>query len=504
MLENRSFDHMLGWSGITGTDANTGLPTSVDGLTGAESNPLPGGGSVPISRGAPYAVTVDPPHGFGDVLEQLGGAGARYPRGGPYPAVVNSGFASRFASSFPADLTANGCAPMKAFTPDQVPVLTELAREFAVCDRWFSALPGPTWPNRFFAHAASSAGLDDSPTAGRSLTDIAFGFRFANGTIYDRLEQTGRSWYIVEGDAFPQALVLHGMLERVVDRFVSFDALKSRLGQPGYDAAFTFIEPDYGHVLGDGRNFMCGNSQHPLDDVTRGEALIKDVYETLRASQYWDTSLLLITYDEHGGFYDHVPPPPAVQPGDTWLDPAVNVNGFAFDQLGVRVPAVVVSPLVPRGVVDHTQYDHSSISASVRDIFGTAPLTARDAAANPFSRLASLSTPRADTPSILGAPADSGIPDCESPDLAGDLLGITQELNTPAERTLIGFLEIAVLRSVQTSMAELGTTLERAIELRAAELGAMIRGATTKFDIAAALRGVEKRYRSRRGSGGGQ
>jgi phospholipase C len=392
---------------------------------------------------------------------------------------------------------------MTAFTPDQVPVLTQLAREFAVCDRWFSSLPGPTWPNRFFAHAASSGGLDDSPPSGRSLTDIAFGFKFANGTIYDRLDQAGKGWFIVEGDAFPQALVLHGMLERVPDRFISFDALKSRLAQPGYGAALTFIEPDYGHVISDGRSFMCGNSQHPLDDVTRGEAFIKDVYESLRASQYWDTSVLLITYDEHGGFYDHVPPPSAVRPGDAWLDPTINVNGFAFDQLGVRVPAVVVSPLVPRGLVDHTPYDHSSIIAAVRNIFGTAPLTARDAGASSFTRLASLSNPRTDAPMLLEAPATSGIPDCESLDIAGDLLSAAQELDTPAEKALIGFLEVAMLRSLQMSMGELGSTLEQAIAQRGAELEAVIRSVATKFDIAGALRDVEKAYhafRERAGS----
>ena len=501
MLENRSFDHMLGWSGINGADAVTGAPTSIDGLTGSESNPLTSGGSVAISPGAPYALNVDPRHEFADVLEQLAGAGAAYPRGGPYPAVVNSGFASRFAADFPADVAANGYATMMAFTPDQVPVLTQLAREFAVCDRWFSALPGPTWPNRFFAHAASSGGLDDSPQGARSLSAIAFGFKFANGTIYDRLDQSEKSWYIVEGDAFPQALALHGMIEKAVDRFISFDALKSRLGQPGYDAAFTFIEPSYGHVIGDGRNFMCGNSQHPLDDVTRGEALIKDVYESIRASQYWDQSLLLITYDEHGGFYDHVPPPSVVKPGDGWPDPTVNVNGFVFDQLGVRVPAVVVSPLIPRGVVDHRQYEHSSISASLHDIFGTALLTARDAAANSFSRLASLPAPRGDTPATLTSPATSGIPDCEQADIAGDLLSAVQELNNPAEKALIGFLEVAVIRSLQMSMAELGASLERAIEVRATELEAMIRGVSTKFDVARALRGVEKRYQEFRGGG---
>lgn len=172
-----------------------------------------------------------------------------------------------------------------------------------------------------------------------------------------------------------------------------------------------FIEPDYGNVLPlTSEDFTCGNSQHPIDDVTAGERLIKDTYEAIRNSKLWETSMLIVTWDEHGGFYDHVRPGPAVPPGDG-VSTSGNVrHGFGFDQLGVRVPAVVVSPLVPRNTIDHTVYDHSSIPATLERNFGLEPLTARDAAANDVVHLLSLTTPRtteAEAPTRLPEPATS-------------------------------------------------------------------------------------------------
>jgi hypothetical protein len=145
-----------------------------------------------------------------------------------------------------------------------------------------------------------------------------------------------------------------------------------------------------------------------LDDVTRGERLIKTVYETIRNCPHWNESLLLIVYDEQGGFFDHVAPPQAVAPGDGISDMNNNHHSFDFAQLGVRVPSVVVSPLIPDNLVDHTIYDHSSLLATVEKLFNFSPLTDRDAQANTFSHLLSLNTPRTDTPATLPEPANSG------------------------------------------------------------------------------------------------
>lgn len=142
------------------------------------------------------------------------------------------------------------------------------------------------------------------------------------------------------------------------------------LAEAEFDATYVFIEPDYGNILpSTSEDFTCGNSQHPLDDITRGEKLIKDTYEAIRNSPHWNRSLLIITYDEHGGFYDHVPPVGATPPGDDWTDPRQNKQGFDFSLLGVRVPTVIVSPLIPRGTSDHTQYDHTSVLKTLDSLF---------------------------------------------------------------------------------------------------------------------------------------
>jgi phospholipase C len=158
MLENRSFDHLLGFSGITGTDAETGTSTQINGLSGTESNSY-GGQTYAVTPGADYQMPTDPGHEFAAVLLQLCGADATYQSGGQYPAVDDSGFVASYVAS-------KGQDPgevMKCYRPDQLPVLNALAREFVVCDNWYASMPGPTWPNRMFVHAASSAGLDHSP-----------------------------------------------------------------------------------------------------------------------------------------------------------------------------------------------------------------------------------------------------------------------------------------------------------------------------------------------------
>ncbi|TMC02499.1 MAG: phosphoesterase [Chloroflexi bacterium] len=491
MLENRSFDHLLGFAGLRGAD----------GLTGAESNPLPSGERVPVARGAPYILPIDPGHEFGDVVEQLCGPGTSY-AGGPYPPIDNQGFAACLADHIARTrAAADPSLAMRGFGPDQLPVLTTLAREFAVCDRWFSSMPGPTWPNRLFVHAASAAGLDDSPTSLRSVTSIVHGFEFEHGTVFDRLDRAGLSWHVVEGDALPQSLALGGMLERAVERrFIGLDDLKERLSRPGFDDAYVFIEPSYGHVLADGRNFKCGSSMHPLDDVTRGERLVKEVYEAIRSSACWPTSLLLITFDEHGGLYDHVTPPPAVAPGDTF-DPDNNRHGFRFDQLGVRVPALIVSPHVPRGVVDHTVYDHTSLLATVEHLYGLEPMTRRDAAAERFDHLLSAPAQRRDTPARLPEPAVSGIRECEGGTweerLAGDLEEMPEHLSGEVDAALVGFLHVAVARELHLA-ASVHRDVGRAIRDEEDRLVSAVRGVRTKFDAVRLLRDVERRYQRHR------
>jgi phospholipase C len=296
---------------------------------------------------------------------------------------------------------------MKCFSPEQLPVLTTLAKEFAICDRWFSSMPGPTWPNRFFIHAGSSGGLDDSPSFSREFKSILYdGFKFENGTIFDELENHKRDWTIYCDDEFPQALSIAGMRNHFSKHFKPFSSFRQDLGDPQFSKSYVFIEPDYHAFTG---KFRGGNSQHPMDDMTRGDNLLKDVYEAIRNSPHWDTSLLIITYDEHGGFYDHVVSPIAVSPGDSVTDASNNHNSFDFRQLGVRVPTVVVSPLISKGIIDHTIYDHTSVLATIEKLFGLESLTKRDATANNLNHLFKLDSPRTDAPVTLPNPAVSGL-----------------------------------------------------------------------------------------------
>ncbi len=414
VLENRSYDHMLGFAPLRGPDAVTGQPTVADGADpGQHTNVDPADNVVvPVSTPAPFKIIGsiehdDPGHEFDHVLRQLTGSTADYDPTMGYPTPDMSGFLSTHR-----DRGANDPKSiMASFSPEQLPVLTTLAREFAVCDRWFSSMPGPTWPNRFFAAAASSAGLDDSPETLELVINTALdGYRFENGTIYDLLDGKCLPWKVYHGDELPVSFALAGMtVNRIADRFDDMDDFADDVADDGFDPVLVFIEPHYGNILpGTAEDYTCGTSQHPLDDVTRGERLIKDVYETIRNSPHWEKSLLIITWDEHGGFYDHVPPPPAVSPGDTPGDPDNNTHGFNFTQLGVRVPAVVVSPLIERGVIDHTEYEHSSIPATVERLFGLDPMTQRDAQANDVTHLLGRETPRPDAPTALPVPAFSG------------------------------------------------------------------------------------------------
>ena len=154
--------------------------------------------------------------------------------------------------------------------------------------------------------------------------------------------------------------------------------------------------------------FKGGNSQHPMDGVTPGEALIKATYEAIRNSQHWNSSLLIVTWDEHGGFFDHATPPAAIPPGDTAPLSKYNQYGFTFAQYGVRVPAIIVSPYIRKNVIDHRLYDHSSIPATIEAAFDLPALTARDKAANSAMPLLNLANPRTDPPAALPATAAPG------------------------------------------------------------------------------------------------
>lgn len=473
-LENRSFDHMLGMSGIPGGIDPSGAPTSFNDGFALASNPLPGGGTVGPSAPADFhlsGVDKGPGHEWEDVLFQLTGSSTAYSPATGYPSIDNSGYVQNYAdtgSPTPERV-------MKCFSPEQLPVLNALAREFAVCDQWFSSVPGPTFPNRFFMMAASSGGLDGSPSSAEvAVAASVEGFRFENGNIFDLLDDHCIPWHIYEGDEFPAAFLLSGMnFNALQGRFSDFDEFEADVQKLSFAHKFVFIEPKYGlhefDVLGPG-DYTCGTSMHPLDDVTSGERLIKQVYEAIRKSPHWETSVLIVTFDENGGFYDHVVPPSAVPPGDTKNSSYVH-HDFAFDQLGARVPALVISPHIPRGVIDHTVYDHTSILSTIESLWRMKPLTERDRQANDLLHLVSLDTPRTDAPLTLPSPAVNPSPlDCDTIfsasvdallELRADLVSARKEASNDSSKALdhdheaggglrpstsVGFLQVALLR----------------------------------------------------------
>lgn len=431
MLENHSFDNIFAMSGIQGINAAT-----------VQDSNCYDGEKYLVRDGAPLSMTTDPGHEFKDVLEQLCGAEAacKY-KGGAYPSVNNSGFASSYATSLSEDTGTPTPAHigdiMACFdTSKQLPVIHQLACEFAICDNWYSSLPGPTWPNRFFVHGASSAGWSDSPHLQDEVTwELINGFRYSNGSIFQALRKAGYGWRLYNDDKnqfsddasgpeyggwISQVASLHGISQldlHSIDCFAS-DLNKTTEGLPAYTYTYTFIEPNFGRSFFSpqqrhkgptykGPTYKGGSSQHPEDDPSGGEGLIKAVYEAIRNSPVWNTSLLVIVYDEHGGFYDHVKPGCAIPPGDGIPDGQVTRNalGFDFTQYGVRVPAVIVSPLIARGTVDHTLYDHSSILATLERLLGMNPLTKRDESAKDFRHLLTNPAPREDCPKTLVQPA---------------------------------------------------------------------------------------------------
>lgn len=378
MLENRSFDSMLGRLYPAG-------PT-FDGLTGNESNVWQGQAVKVWSGNAatPHLMTIPDPNAgesFADMNEQIFG---RNPPGGA-PANM-SGFVSNYMGR-------GGPAPnipMHGFSPASVPVISALARSFAVSDRWHASAPNQTWPNRFFVHTGTGGGY---------VNNSAKHAPYKMNTIYNRLVQKNRSWRIYRHD-FVQAMLLSKIWGMVPDHIYDFNPQFLEDCRAGNLANYSFIEPRYYSILS-----APPNDQHPTHDVSYGERLIAKCYQALRTSPAWEHVLFIVVYDEHGGIYDHVPPPPAVSPDGFAPD------GFAFDRYGVRVPAVLISPWIPAGTVlrppPGAQYpfDHTSIIATLRNLFSLGgPLTARDGAAPDFLHALSLPAPSNDGPDHLPVP----------------------------------------------------------------------------------------------------
>ena len=320
MMENRSFDHYLG--SLRLLEGRTGC----DGLTGGEANPAPDGAPVPVFRLDDFTPE-DPPHGW-DACHAQWNQGA------------NDGFVRAHAGASQRDV-------MGYHTRAQLPITYALADAGATCDRWFASVMGPTWPNRFFLHGATSNGVQSNLPA--------LGFR----SIFAALDDAGvshKNYFHDVAWAVGGYVKLTGNAP-IEDFFTAAAA--------GTLPTFSLIDPAF---FGGG-----ANDDHPSHDVRLGQALIAAVVNAMAASPQWGRSLLIITYDEHGGFFDHVPPPVTVD-----VRPE-------FRQLGFRVPTQLVGPTVRRGQIVSTPLEHVSIIATLANRFGLPPLTERVTATNDVS-----------------------------------------------------------------------------------------------------------------------
>lgn len=403
MLENRSFDSMLGFLYTDqGNKSPAGQP--YEGLTGNESNPDANGKSVPVFQIKPtdqhayHMPGTDPGEGYAATNSQIfGNVNAPTP-----PVATNQGFVKDLGYTLGWQQKSPGWAKdilpgtvaqniMGMFTPEMLPVLSGLARGYAVCDHWFCSAPTETLPNRAFANAATSQGHMDDKTKTYTVPSIfgALSKKNVNWSIY------GYSSPPLTRHSFPDA---SNADESHFGLFKDFQAAAAA----GTLAAYTFLEPAWAST---------GNSQHPNYDVALGEQLIHDVYYAVRNGKAWNQTLLIVTYDEHGGCYDHVPPPLGAVPPDN----SVGEFGFDFKRFGVRVPTVLISPLIAAGTVFRVPagampLDHTSILKTIENRWGLSPLTARDAAAMDISAVLTLSNPRADDPlKGVKVPSPSGI-----------------------------------------------------------------------------------------------
>jgi phospholipase C len=327
MLENRSFDHMLGYLSLEAGRLD------VDGLKAGMSNTYRGK-KYPIRHLQRTALTKpeDPCHGGACTAEQVAGG--------------MGGFVANYAKSRPqaphVDLV------MGYYTGADLPTYDHLAREFCICDRWFSSVPGATWPNRLYAVAGRAAGSKDGKKV--PIYDVP--------SFVRQLDASRVSWRWYAHDVATLRFSDGNYLLADGSHFAYFDQ-KSILAPRNFidDArdgklpALSWIDPNFYDVTFTGPS--GSNDDHPPSDVHAGQELVLKTYTALLNSPNWSRTLLIITYDEHGGFYDHVPPP------------AAQDDSAAFRTYGVRVPAIVVSPCVERQSVSNLLFDHTSIIKTI-------------------------------------------------------------------------------------------------------------------------------------------
>jgi len=284
---------------------------------------------------------------------------------------------------------------MECWDPAKIPIITSLAKNFVLFDEWHASIPGPTYGNRMYWHAATSDGYctNDVPDDG-----------FQVKTLYELLDESGYNWAFYFDQVQDASFFNYTRAPRFSNRLRRLKQFQQDVNAQTLPTV-SFILPNFFGELE-----RPSTDQHPAHAVSLGESLMKTVYEELRASPSWDKSVLIITYDEHGGFYDHFSTP---------LNNVPNPDGkicthpvtFDFSRLGLRIPTLLISPWVdhdvvhsPKGFMPHpsSKFEHSSFIATLSRQLGlNGPLTRRDAWAAPFDYLFSRTSPRTDCPMHL-------------------------------------------------------------------------------------------------------
>jgi phospholipase C len=295
----------------------------------------------------------------------------------------------------------SGPVAMGYWTGEDLPFYHGLARTFPVCDRWFGSCMGQTYPNRRFLLAGTARG--NIATDRKTVAD----FQPPNGTIMELLNRHGVPWRDYFSDLpttglFPPVLQANGDKVVAIEQFFA-DAAAGAL------PSFSLVEPNYDHA-----------SEENSDDITTGESFVARVVDAVMRGPGWPKSILVWTYDEHGGYYDHVPPPPAVPPDEVGPRLAAADVPGGYDVYGLRVPAVVVSPYARKDYLSHVVHDHTSILKLLATKFNLPALTGRDGAADALLDCLDLgSSPAFLIPPVLPAPRNPSdtTPLCTSPGL---------------------------------------------------------------------------------------
>lgn len=432
MLENRSFDNLLGWLyDPENPDPRFREPPrgqAFEGLAGTpKSNPLPDGTLAYATRGTDHTMPYpDPNEAYNHVYAQQFNVHPAPAEGGvPNTTAEPSmqGFAIDYANAIQThNASHNPPLPtqprdiMQCFPPAQVPVSSGLARAYAVCDHWFASVPTETFPNRSFVHAGTSSGYVYNSWG--SLTHLDLGVLINDTpTVFNALEEASVSWRVYHGG--PRMLCAALITQKKLwdyaftGHFAGMEQFRADAAT-GRLPAYSFIEPNFFNS----REYGPENDMHPdsnpaflsagmgISNVLNGEVLLYQIYQALRDGPAWDRTLLVITFDEHGGCFDHVPPPQTVSPDGVVVPPnSPGGSGFDFQRLGVRVPAILVSPWIEEGTVFSTRLDHTSVIRSVFECFcvpGT--LLEREAQAASLAGVLTLDQPRTDRPVLHPLP----------------------------------------------------------------------------------------------------